>query len=533
LGTALASGDGMIPGRQYTLSEWPGFVWKRKGLVFVTFLLVTTLTIVVAFRRPDRYRAEALILAESRSVAPEYVRASVTTETVADRLPTISQQILSHTRLVEIILELNLYAGPRRAAAMDAVVARMRNDIQVKVVQGSESFRVSYVAEDPDLAVKVTERLVGPFIEENSRDRAALARQASLFLEGQLSEARARLVGQEKRLEAYRRQHGTELPTQFQSNLQVIQNTQTQVQAINDAINRDRDRRLLAARLLADLQSEQFVPESKSATTRASSEEIANPEKTTAAQLDNAVADLRVLEGRLTAQHPDLMRARGLVADLQKEVKEEAAVAAELRRPLTAAETAKRNRITELQTEIESLDRQIANRLATEEQLRAEIHTYQSRVEALPTRESELASLTRDYDTLQNVYRTLLAKREDSKISENLEQQKVGSQYRIVDPPHRPQTPLGPRRRVIALGGTVAGLVLGVALALLLQLLDKSLAVAADVHAALDLRVVATIPLMPSDAEQRRAARRRIALSVALAALLVICATTVWLSARA
>ena len=523
----------MIPGRRYTPLEWPGFVWKRKWLVLVTFLLVTTTTVVVALRRPNRYRAEALILVESRSVAPEYVRATVTTETVADRLPTISQQILSYTRLVEIIRELNLYGGSSRTMALDAVVAGMRNDIQVKVVQGSESFSVSYVAQDPDLAVKVTERLVGPFIEENSRDRAELARQASVFLESQLSEARARLVSQEKRLEAYRRRHGNELPTQLESNLQVIQNTQTQVQAINDAVNRDRDRRLLASRLLADLQSEQFKPESKPGVTRSPIEEPSSLEKSATSQLESAVSDLRVLEARLTEEHPDVIRARQLVADLREKVKAEAAAAAAFPRPLTAAETARRNRIAELEAEIESLDRQIANRLATEEQLRSQILNYQSRVEALPTRESELASLTRDYDTLQNVYRTLLAKREDSKISENLEQQKVGSQYRIVDPPHRPQTPLGPTRRVIALGGTVAGLALGIALAVLLQLFDKSLAVAADVHAALDLLVVATIPIIPSVAEQRRAARRRVELSVALVALVVMCATAVWLSARA
>src|SRR5262249_43293488 len=128
----------------------------------------------------------------------------------------------------------------------------------------------------------------------------------------------------------------------------------------------------------------------------------------------------------------DLVRARRVVADLKQKVDQEKAAAAEstARRPPTPAEVLKHNRIKELEAEIESLDRQIADRQATEEKLRADIQSYQGRVEALPTRESELASLTRDYDTLQNTYRTLLAKREDSKISENLEQRQVGGQFR-------------------------------------------------------------------------------------------------------
>ena len=221
----------------------------------MTFLLVTTAAVIVASRRPYRYRAEALVLAEPRSVAAEYVRASVTTESIAERLPTISQQILSYTRLEQIIRDLNLYADLRQARPMDAAVGRMRADAEVKTGDGAESFRVSFMSESPDLAVLVTERLVVPFIEEHSRNRAELAHETSSFLESQLAEARTRLVAQEKRLEAYRLRHGTELPTQLQSNMQAVQNLQTQLTAATDAISRTSDRRLLVARQLADLES--------------------------------------------------------------------------------------------------------------------------------------------------------------------------------------------------------------------------------------------------------------------------------------
>jgi polysaccharide chain length determinant protein (PEP-CTERM system associated) len=520
----------MIPGRRYGLFDWLLGIWRRRLIVLVAFVVVTTAGIVAARSRPYRYRAEALILADFRSVAPEYVRASVTTETMSQRLPSIKQQIISRPRLEEIINELNLYPKLREVRPMDAVLEQMSSsDIRVSSVEGSQSFRVSYDSTDPDLAYRVTERLVRPFIEERSRDRAALAHETSAFLEDQLEQARKRLVEQEKRLEAYRLRHGTQLPTHLPSNIQVIQNTQTQLQSITESINRDRDRRLLASRLLADLQPEPTLPDGVTDPDAA----VETPVKSAVVlQLEAAQAELKAFEARLTPEHPDVRRTKRLIEDLQAQAKREAAAAAAAaaRKPPSPTEIAKRNRISELRAEIESLDRQIADRRTTEERLKEDLLTYQARVDALPVRESELASLTRDYDTIQTLYRNLLAKREESKISENLEEQQVGGQFRIIDPPRRPETPLGPARRLIYLGGAAAGLVLGFGVALLLQLLDRRLRTAADVHAALDLPVVATIPLIPTVAERRQAFRRSLSVSVALAGLFVLCATVVWLS---
>jgi len=522
----------MIPGRRYTPSDWLAAVWRRRWLPVVSCLVITTGTVVVVKKIPHRYRAEALILVEQRSVSPEYVRANVTTESVKDKLPTISQQIVSRTRLEDIVRKLHLYAEMRQVRPLDAVVEQMRRNIQVKLVEGSESFRVSYDSEDPEVAVRVTEQLVGPFIGERAQARAVMARDTSVFLQSQLEEARARLVEQEKRLEEYRMRYGAELPSQLQSNIQVIQNVQTQIQAIGDNLNRDRDRRLVSARQLADLQSEQFLPEAGPSPTTPAAGEVATENTPALQRLEAAVADVRSLELRLTAQHPDLVRARQLVDDLRARARSESAVASAVRKP-TAAENARRNRIRELQAEIESLDRQVTDKLASQEHLRKELTAYRARVDALPTRESEIASLTRDYDTLQKVYQTLLAKNEESKISENLERQQVGGQYRIVDPPRRPQTPLGPDRRLMMLAGSAAGFGVGIAWAVLLQLLDKRLFTTADVLAGLSLPVVATIPFMPEDAERRTRRAWRVAeLSMALAGLVILCAVAVWWRVR-
>jgi polysaccharide chain length determinant protein (PEP-CTERM system associated) len=525
----------VIPGKQYTANDVLKIVWDHKWLILVSFVVVTTTTVVFASRLPNRYRAEALIVTTPQSVSQEFVRATITPRTqLRDRLPTIKQQILSRARLEPIINDLDLYADMRRTRPMEAVIDRMRSrDIEISVVEGSESFKISYEAADTPLrAVQVTERLAQAALDENVRDRELLARATSSLLGGQLEDARRRLEEQEKRLETYRLKYGPELPTQLPSNMQAIQNTQMQIQSLNDSLNRDRDRRLLVARQLADLQSAQLIGDpgvggSGSMVSAGSP----MPDVSTVTQLENALAELRTLELRLTPQHPDLVRAKRLVDDLEAKLEKESQSRADGNaRPLRATEIVKRNRIKELQTELESIDRQMATKVADEKALRATLATYRARVEAVPTRESELASLTRDYDTLQSQYRTLLTKKEDSKVAEELERRQVGEQFKIADPPRQPEKPYRPNRPMIDLAGAVCGLALGLALTLLLELRDKSLKTGADACLILDRPVVGLIPVILTAADRRRARVRHAGLSLGLAVVFVTCATALWLT---
>jgi len=517
----------MIPGREYTANDFLRMAWSRKWIVLVSTAIVTTAAVLVAGQLPDRFRAETLILAAGQSMSESYVRNTVASDTTTkDRLPSISQQILSRPRLEKIIESLDLYADLRQTKPMEAAVEQMRDKIEIKTIEGSEAFRVTYEAASPVVAMKVTEELAGLFIEENSKDRTALAAQTSAFLASQLEDARKRLVEQEKRLEAYRLKYGPELPTQLQSNLQVIQTTEARIQALNEGINRDRDRRLLVARQLADLTSEQGAADSGVA--------LGVPGTSTAAQLDTARAELGALELRLTPKHPDLLRARQQVADLEARVRAEAATSSEeaRTRPPSAAEIAKRNKQKELEAEIESLDHQVAEKVEEESEQRASLNMYQERVESVPTRESELVAITRDYDTLQGIYRSLLAKKEDSTIAEHLEQRQVIEQFKILDPPHLPERPFSPNRRLIDLGGALGGLLFGVVLAAFIEFFDKRVKIEADLRAVIDLPMLSMIPVIVTARERRRILWRRAGASLALLTVFAGCAALVWLKFR-
>lgn len=525
----------MVPGKKYKPEDFIKIAWRRRWLIAVPFVVIGLATVVYAYFLPNRYRSESLILVVPQRVPENFVRSTVTTD-VNQRLQTISQQILSRTRLERIILDLNLYPEERRDGIMEDVVERMRRqDISISIDQprrrneDTSSFRVGFTYTNPRIAMQVTERLASLFIEENIRDREILAEGTDQFLESQLEEARRQLLENERKLEEYKRRYAGQLPTQLQTNLQVLQNSQQQLQNVSESMLRDRDQRSLLDRMLADALA-------AGATATSLSGEPVTEASPAAVQLEAARRTLQQMALRFKPDHPDMVRAERIVKELEQKAEAEAAqqpLGPSTRPPSTAPvtpeEAARRRRIDDLRGQIAALDTQIASREREAQRLQGMIAAYQARVEAAPGREAELVALSRDYDTLQERYRSLLSKREDAKIAANLEKRQIGEQFKVIDAARLPERPQSPDRTRINLMGALAGLALGLGLAALLEYRDTSLREEEDVLIALAMPVLAAIPQLTTSVERQRRRRLKVALSLATGFVVLIgAAAAVW-----
>src|SRR5262249_4555113 len=188
-------------------------------------------------------------------------------------------------------------------------------------------------------------------------------------------------------------------------------------------------------------------------------------------------AALAALQLRLKPNHPDVQQLARVIRDLEKQVEQEAQdtpVSAEGAPDVSSAETALRRRLDDLRGQLQMLDRQIGAQQNDEKRLRTQIGSYQSRVEAAPTRESEMTELTRDYQTLQEMYKSLFSKKEESTIAANLERRQIGEQFKLLDPARVAEKPFSPNRPQLTLIGMAAGLAVGVLLVALLEYRDKS-----------------------------------------------------------
>ena len=139
----------------------------------------------VSWVLPSVYRSGTLILVEQPTVPSQYVVPNIASDNLQDRLQSITQQILSRTRLMRIIENQNLYATSRQRATPDEIVEQMRKDIEIELVHDRDqltAFNVYYSSGDPHVAQRVTKELTDLFISENLEARQEQSENTTEFL---------------------------------------------------------------------------------------------------------------------------------------------------------------------------------------------------------------------------------------------------------------------------------------------------------------------------------------------------------------
>ena len=513
----------MIPGKQYSFDTLLHVARRRKWLIVVPALLIAIVASAIVYYLPNVYRSETLILVVPQRVPESYVKSTVTAR-IEDRLQSIGQQILSRTKLEQIVSDFDLYKRERqRGELMEDIVEQMRTkDIGIGVVKG-DAFRVSFQSDDPRVAMRVTERLGSLFIDESLRDREVLAQGTSEFLATQLDEARRQLEAVEGKLQEYQRTFNGELPSQLAANMQGLHNAEIALQQLGEALNRDRERRIAFERTVADVLE---APDPAPVVTSTKPDMA----QTLQDELRIAQQALIAVELKLKPDHPDVRRLRRNVEELEKRVQAQQLEGTLTSRPnnTVVMDYAKRKRLLDAKAELDNLDREIKAKMAEEQRLRSVQGMYQARIEATPVREAELATLMRDYDTFQANYRGLLQKKEESEVSANLEKRQIGEQFKILDPARMPEKPISPDRPRLYLIAVLAALAIGIGLAATAEYFDRTLRTEADVRAALNLAVLATVPDMRGTAATASRFRRRLAIGATATAVLAVGATVAW-----
>ena len=214
---------------------------RRRYLHFLIPMFVAWLAVWgSSWFLPVKYKSGTLILVEQPTMPKDYVTPNVV-DTLQERMQSITQQILSRSRLLQIVDELHLYTADRTRLTPDEIVERMRKDIEIELVRGADNrisaFNVYYSAHDPLVAQQVTSKLTNLFIDENLEVRQQQSEGNTKFLESQLDTARQSLEAQEEKIREFKGQHVGELPTQVTSNLQILGGLQSQLQAESDALN--------------------------------------------------------------------------------------------------------------------------------------------------------------------------------------------------------------------------------------------------------------------------------------------------------
>jgi len=512
----------MLPGKALTPNVLLEMARRRVWLLALPPLLGLFGALVVSAYLPNRYQSEVLVAIIPQRLPDSFVKSTVTLK-AEERLTAIQTQVMSRTLIEQLINEFDLYPSERAKLPMEDVVELMRLNIAVvpetprRGARGPEplhAFYVRFTYTDAQAAARVTQRIGKMFVDQNARDRSALAEAANQFLETQLTQSRTQLEETERRLKQFRELHGNELPTQMQSNMTAIQSTQMQVQALVESTARDRDRKLMLERLHNDTLNEPLPvsPQQQQASANPTNDPTRPAAGTPEQQLAAARTSLAAMELRLTPQHPDIIRTKRMIRELEETVKTAAAASASAPAPpvgISLLESQRRERLSQQRAEIESLDRQLQFKEAEEKRLRGVLASYQGRIEAVPKLESEWTALTRDYDARKLSYDQLVTKSEEARRAVDLERRQIGEQFQILDPATVPLRPISPMRYQINAIGLAVGLLLGVGIAALLELRDRSFRTELDVVDVLALPVLAIVPYARTAQDHARQLRRQ------------------------
>jgi uncharacterized protein involved in exopolysaccharide biosynthesis len=179
--------------------------------------------------------------------------------------------------------------------------------------------------------------------------------------------------------------------------------------------------------------------------------------------------------------------------------------------------------IMQLQSQLKANELEIQNEQQHAKDLETQTAAYQGRLNLTPETEQELGVVSRGYDEAKFNYNSLLQKQTQSQLATSLGQQHQGQQFRIIDPPKLPDKPSAPNRFLISLCGLAFGAVLGVGIAVFLELTDVRYRREKDLEGILPARMLVGIPRLstPEEDRSRLIARYVECGAVALVAILI------------
>jgi polysaccharide chain length determinant protein (PEP-CTERM system associated) len=445
----------------------------------------------------------------------DYVTPNVN-DNLQERMQSITQQILSRTRLLHIIDQFNLYAAPHSGPSPDQKVEIMRKDIGIELVRDSRNqitaFNVSYSSRDPRIAQKITSELTNLFINENLEVRQQQSEGTTRFLEGQLETARKILSDQEEKIREFKGQHVGELPAQVGSNLQILAGLQSQLQTEEDALNTAKQQRVYLETLVNQYRSLQGTSKAAGGTATVGLPAIDQ-------ELDKLRAQLADLSSHYTVRHPDVRRLKQQIADTEKtrdgilaDLKAKKSAPAD---PDGAATTADPSAMTDasspmvqLQGQLQSNRLEIANRERAVADLKTKVLDYQARLNQEPVREQQLSDLTRGYEQSKENYDQLLKKKNDSAMATSMELLQQGERFRIIDPPSLPAKPDFPNRLKFCGIGLGVGLALGGVVVGTFEMMDDRVYDEKELQKLLPVSVISEIPALTLPSDEQRDRRR-------------------------
>ncbi|WP_338865821.1 GumC family protein [Myxococcus stipitatus] len=448
--------------RGMTADELLASLWRRKALVGAIAVAVFAVGTAIVMTRPSMYEASVVVRVEPQRPGEEMVQRTVS-ELIEQRLLTVRQELLARPVLQKAIEEMGLYPDTVSEKGMEAAVAQMRKDLTVRV-EGETAFELTYAHPDPQVAERVANRLPALFSEETLKLRQAQAARATDLFNGEMAQMGKAVSTWERKISQFKVDHLGELPEQMEMNMRGLERVSHELQTKSEELRVAEARR-------SDLARARNAVDSEAGRLEAAEN-----------GLSRALVNARTT---WTEDHPEVKRMESELGAMTAQRKE-----AEGR---LWAERAERSRVGSL---IGAIQKDIVA-------LQQKAEAYQSRLNNTPRWAHELAVMNRDYEVARTKYQSVVSRKVEAEIAQELEAKTSKSLFNVISPAGVPATPARPDRLTGMLIVLLVSLGLGILTGAVLEMRDDSLRDGTEVHQRLTLPVLAVVPDMQGKTERR------------------------------
>lgn len=516
---------------------------RRRSTILSVGLGFFVLCLLIAFLWPSTYQSTATILIEEQEIPQDFVRSTITS--FADqRIQKIKQQVMTRSNLLKLIEKYNLYESFRRRNPTEVVLKEFIDDIAIEIIsadvvdkrtgrptKATIAFTLSYNGESATLAQKVANEITNLFLGENLKSRELQAQEATFFLEKEEKNLSEHIKHIGNQIAAFKQEANGALPELFELNMQLMNQTDRELMDVTQRLTGVEDRRL-------HLEGQLSIIKPNSPIITTTGERILDSEErlkalraqhaSSSALLSNAHPDIIKMKQEIKGleeatgqppqtdelkkrlvdehakidtfleqygeEHPDVIRTRKIIASLEKEILDLANQPAP--RPHTTPENPA---FIQLLTQINSTKNEIEAAKISKARLQKKFDAYAVRLERTTELEPAYLELTRDRDNSTSKHHEIRFKLFEAQISQELEEQRKGERFSLIDPPSLPEAPASPNRPAIIFLGAIFALVGGLGMGALSENMDHAIQSNAMLEDITQLPALGVIPFMPNE----------------------------------
>jgi polysaccharide chain length determinant protein (PEP-CTERM system associated) len=461
---------------------------RRRLMLGIAFALIALAALTAGMLWPRKYVASTTILAQESSIITPLMEGAAAPTANKNRANMARDVIFSRKVMAKILEAGGWMATNPSPVEQDRLAEAIKSRTQVQITRDN-LITIAYSDNNAKRTFEVARAFAQLFISESLTSKQRESREAYEFINSQVEAYRAKLTDAEDKLKAYRDANADARPGSEADTAARISQLRTQIETARMDMM---ERRSMEGSLASQLNGESEV------------NTVQTANGVLQAQLGELQAQLNKLQLTYTDSYPDVVRIRHQIDDLKKQL------AAADQRQRAGTPTALDSNVmfnpayqqikTQLATARAASASAAARMGASESMLQAEL----KRSARIANSENVTAELTRDYNVNRDVYQDLLKRRENARVSMNLDAEQRGLNFLVQNPAVMPLSPTGLRFLHFGLAGMGLSLTLPLGLLLALVWFDPRVRSVWQLEQAIGTPVLASIPFYPTPGDRRR-----------------------------